>query len=171
MRGNAVFLLLFFFLLSGCGWLKPEIKKPPSPLAQEEEEKDKARHPEETLSDEELFNLGLSYLSSPDLKPDYSNAFLAFKMVTENYPESKWKDIAQYFAALLERYIKLSLENSRLNLENQELTNQKDLLKEESARWEEEKDRLLKENATLESDLERLKKIEIELEKREKNVR
>jgi hypothetical protein len=171
MRKAMVFLPLFFFLLSGCGGLKPEIKSPPSPSAQEEEEKGTKKIPGGILSDEELFNLGLSYLSSPDLNPDYPNAFLAFKRLTENYPESKWKDVAQHFTTILERYLKLSLENSRLHIENDELTKERELLQEEKTRWEEEKERLLKENTSLKSDLESLKKLEIESENREKNVR
>jgi hypothetical protein len=171
MRKAMVFLPLFFFLLSGCGGLKPEIKSPPSPLAQEEEEKGIKKIPGENLSDEELFNLGLSCLSSPDLNPDYPNAFLAFKRLTENYPESKWNDIAQHFTTILESYLKLSLENSHLHIENDELAKERNLLQEEKTQWEEEKDRLLKEINTLKSDLESLKNIEIESEKREKNVR
>jgi hypothetical protein len=118
----------------------------------------------ESLTDEDLFNLGLSYLSSPELSPDYPNAFLAFKRFTENYPESKRKDIAQHFTTLLERYLKLSVEDSRLHLENQELMKEKTSFIQEKTAWEEE-------NATLKSDLKYLKQIEIESEKREKNVR
>ena len=162
-----VFLLIPFLFMIGCRGVTPGITQPPSPLAQDEG----GQQQQETVSDEELFNLGLSYLSSPDLNPDYPNAFLAFKRLTDNYPKSTWNDIAQHFTSLLEKYIKLSMENSRLYLENQDLTKEKKLLTEEKTRWEEEKERLLTEIATLKYDLECLKQIEIESEKREKNVR
>ena len=168
---KTVILLISLLFMIGCVGVTPRTTKPPSPLAQEEEEKVPERLQKEMLSDEELFNLGLSYLSSPELSPDYPNAFLAFKRLTENYPESKRKDIAQHFTSLLEQYLKLSMENSRLYVENQELTQEKKILTEEKTRWEEDKDRLLKEITSLKSDLKYLKQIEIESEKREKNVR
>jgi hypothetical protein len=171
IKMKTVILLISLLFMIGCVGVTPRTTKPPSPLAQEEEEKVPERLQKEMLSDEELFNLGLSYLSSPELSPDYPNAFLAFKRLTENYPESKRKDIAQHFTTLLERYLKLSVEDSRLHLENQELMKEKPSFIQEKTAWEEEKDRLFKENATLKSDLECLKQIEIESEKREKNVR
>lgn len=160
-------ILVSLLWMIGCAGVTPETTQQPAPLTREEGE----RQQQGMLSDEELFNLGLSYLSSPDLSPDYPNAFLAFKRLTENYPESKWNDIARHFTSILENYLKLSTENSRLYLENQGLTNEKKLLSEEKTRWEEEKEGLLAEIASLKYDLECLKQIEIESEKREKNVR
>ncbi|HUT85179.1 MAG TPA: hypothetical protein VMX95_11060 [Thermodesulfobacteriota bacterium] len=171
VRSRLAFLLFIFALVIGCGGARKEIISPSSPLGEGKEATNTGMQQEESLTDEELFNLGLSYLSSPELSPDYPNAFLAFKRLTENYPESKRKDIAQHFTSLLEQYLKLSMENSRLYVENQELTQEKKILTEEKTRWEEDKDRLLKEITSLKSDLKYLKQIEIESEKREKNVR
>jgi hypothetical protein len=171
VRSRLAFLLFIFALVIGCGGTRKGIISPSSPLGEGKEATNTGMQQGESLTDEDLFNLGLSYLSSPELSPDYPNAFLAFKRFTENYPESKRKDIAQHFTTLLERYLKLSVEDSRLHLENQELMKEKTSFIQEKTAWEEEKDRLLKENATLKSDLKYLKQIEIESEKREKNVR
>lgn len=166
IKREILIFLVFLFLIQSCTIFRKT--QPPLPP---EEEKVKEGLQQKLLSDKELFNLGLSYLSSTDLNPDYSNALLAFKQLCENYPESKWKDIAQHLANLLEKYLKLSLENSRLSLENQELTKEKKLLQEEKIQWELERETLQKEIATLKSDLECLKQIEIETERRKKNIR
>jgi hypothetical protein len=78
----SAFLILFLFI-TGC--VSTGTKKYPSPPIQEEEEA-LGKYQKEMLSDEELFSLGLSYLSSPDLNPDYTNALFAFKRLTEDYP-------------------------------------------------------------------------------------
>ena len=171
MKGRTALLLLLLVSLYSCGGAQKELRKTVPPPPAQEEKTDVTKQVKEIPSDEELFSLGLSYLASPGVNPDYGNAYLAFKRLTENYPESRWRDMAQHFAALLDRYLKATADNSKLQMENQEIMRQRRLLAEEKSTWEEEKDQLLKEIAGLKSDLECLKKIEIESENREKNVR
>ena len=131
------------------------------------------------LSDHELFEEALSYLSNNEKEPNYNEAKIRLEKLVEQYPNSKWTAGAQ---ALIDGIDKISTLHAKLKLERQKaqadhakLTREIEGLKDTNRQVDEkhvvEMTRLQQENEQLKNDIQQLKKLEVQLEKREKMLR
>jgi hypothetical protein len=133
-------------------------------------------------ADAMMFNEGVSWLGLSDKPADYAKAKETFAVLTKNYPQSKWRPLAETFIRLIdaigslqaknlsaqELTEKLQRDNGQFNQDNERL--QKDL-QALSSKFQAERAALLQENEQLRKDMELLKKLEVQLDQRGKMLR
>ena len=127
------------------------------------------------LADVMVFNEGVSWLGLSDKPADYTKAKETFAILTQNYPKSTWRPLAETFIHLIDAIQslqvkslsaqdlagKLQQDNERLKKDIQALNN----------RFQTERAGLLQENEQLRKDMELLKKLEVQLDQRGKMLR
>lgn len=126
-------------------------------------------------ADAVMFNEGVSWLGLSDKPTDYAKAKETFAGLTQNYPQSKWRPLAETFIRLIDAIESLQAKN----LSEQELTEKlqqdNERLKKDlqalSNRFQAERAGLLQENEKLKKDMELLKQLEVQLDRREKMLR
>ena len=131
------------------------------------------------LSDSELFEEALSYLSISEKEPNYNEAKIRLAKLVEQYPKSKWTPGAQALMAGMDKIsalqLKLKQEKQKVQTDHAKLNKEMEGLRESTRQAEEkytaEITKLQQENEQLKNDLQQLKKLEVQLEKREKMLR
>jgi gas vesicle protein len=119
-------------------------------------------------ADAMMFNEGVSWLGLSDKPADYAKAKGTFAILTQNYPQSKWRPLAETFVHLIDAIQSLQAEK----LSSQNLTEK---LKQDHERLKKslqsERDSLAQENEKLKKDMELLKQLEVQLDQRGKMLR
>jgi hypothetical protein len=134
------------------------------------------------LVDAMMINEGVSWLGLSDKPADYAKARETFAVLTKNYPESKWRPLAETFIRLIDIIESLQAKNlsaqeltEKLQQDNGQLKQDHERLKKDlqalSSKFEAERAGLLQENEQLKKDMELLKQLEVQLDKREKMLR
>lgn len=126
-------------------------------------------------ADAMMFNEGMSWLGLPDKPADYAKAKETFAVLTKNYPQSKWRPLAETFIHLIDSIQSFQAKSlsdqglaDRLKQDNERLKKDIQAL---GSKFQTDRDSLLKENEKLRKDMELLKQLEVQLDKREKMLR
>jgi len=125
--------------------------------------------------DTDCFNRGVDFLENEGAAPEGGKAREAFAELLAKYPRSKWQKAAAALVRLLDERARLregrvqdgqALEKARGEIEQlrKELRALNDRLQSETAR-------LAQENEQLKKDLQLLKELELQLDKRDRNLR
>jgi hypothetical protein len=133
-------------------------------------------------ADAMMFNEGVSWLGLSDKPADYVKARETFAVLTKNYPQTKWRPLAETFIRLIDAIESLQAKNlsaqeltEKLQQDNGQLTQDNERLKKDvqalSSKFEAERAGLLQENEQLRKDMELLKKLEVQLDQRGKMLR
>jgi FtsZ-binding cell division protein ZapB len=127
-------------------------------------------------------NEGVSWMGLSDQPADYAKAREIFTALTKNYPQSRWRPLAETFIRQIDTIASLQAKNlsaqeltEKLQQDNSQLKQDKEQLKKDiqalSGKFQAERDSLLQENEQLKKDMELLKKLEVQLDHREKMLR
>lgn len=126
-------------------------------------------------ADAMMFNEGVSWLGLSDKPADYAKAKETFAILTQNYPQSKWRPLAETFVHLIDAIQSLQAKGlseqglaNKLKQDNERLKKDLQAL---SSKFQADRDSLLQKNEQLKKDMELLKKLEVQLDKREKMLR
>jgi hypothetical protein len=126
-------------------------------------------------ADAMMFNEGVSWLGLSDKPADYAKAKGTFAILTQKYPQSKWRPLAETFVHLIDAIQSLQAKSlseqdlaDKLKQDNERL--QKDL-QALSSKFQADRAGLLQENEQLRKDMELLKKLEVQLDQRGKMLR
>ncbi len=175
-------VMLSVLILTWGGACSPLVQKVPDSAVQSV--KPAATRPVETSlfssKDTDLFNTALSHLAAPSgggqASPgDYAEARSDFASLLKDYPDSKWRTVSEEFILLIDglassrQLAERSLaDKTRLAQENEQLKRQIKALNE---KLQTETTALVQENEQLKKDIQTLKNLEIELEKRDRQLR
>jgi hypothetical protein len=129
-----------------------------------------------------MFNEGVSWLGLSDKPADYAKGRETFAVLTKNYPQSKWRPLAETFIRLIDAIESLQAKNlsaqeltEELQQNNGQFRQDNERLKTDlqalSGKFEAERAGLLQENEKLRKDMELLKKLEVQLDQRGKMLR
>jgi hypothetical protein len=126
-------------------------------------------------ADAMMFNEGVSWLGLSDKPADYAKAKGTFAILTQKYPQSKWRPLAEAFVHLIDAIQSLQAKNLSSQDLTEKLTQDHKRLKADlqalSSKFEAERAGLLQENEKLRNDMELLKKLEVQLDQRGKMLR
>jgi hypothetical protein len=192
MNKKIFILFLFVYLVCACTASLPPVDDrsiPPQPKAPailpapEEKSMLTDLFGKTPKKDEELFNQGLRQIAEQAINQgEYAPARQTFATLITSYPESKWRDAAQVLLRLLDeagssrtRLLsaqttanKLSNEKTRALQENEQSKKELHLLNE---KYQADVAALQQENEQLKKDIQLLKNLEIQMDKREKQLR
>jgi hypothetical protein len=129
--------------------------------------------------DTDLFTRALSYLSVPPggqvSADDYANARSDFESLLNAYPKSKWRPASEEFILLIDGITssrqlaeKSLAEKTKLTQDNEQLKRQVRTLNE---KLQTDTAALMQENEQLKKDIQKMKNLDIELEKRDRQLR
>lgn len=126
-------------------------------------------------ADAVMFNEGVSWLGLTDKPADYAKAKGIFAVLTQKYPQSKWRPPAEAFMHLIDAILSLQAKNlSSQDLAEKLKQDQKQFKKDIQAlsgKFEAERAGLVQENEKLKKDMELLKQLEVQLDQRGKMLR
>jgi hypothetical protein len=126
-------------------------------------------------ADAMMFNEGVSWLGLSDKPADYAKAKGTFAVLTQKYPQSKWRPLAETFVHLIEAIQSLQAKSlSEQGLADQLKQDNERLKKDLQAlggKFQADRAGLLQENEQLKKDMELLKKLEVQLDQRGKMLR
>jgi hypothetical protein len=126
-------------------------------------------------ADAMMFSEGVSWLGLSDKPADYAKAKETFAILTQNYPKSTWRPLAETFIYLIDTIQSLQTKglseqglSDKLKQDNERLKKDLQAL---SSKFQADRYSLLQENEQLKKDMELLKQLEVQLDKREKMLR
>lgn len=126
-------------------------------------------------ADAVVFNDGVSWLGLSDKPADYAKAKETFAILTQNYPQSTWRQLAETFVHLIGAIQSLQAKGlserglaDKLKQDNERL--KKDL-HSLGSKFQADRNSLLQENEQLKKDMELLKQLEVQLDQRGKMLR
>jgi hypothetical protein len=133
-------------------------------------------------ADAMMLNEGVSWLGLSDKPADYAKARETFVVLTKNYPQSKWRPLAETFIRLIDAIGSLQAQNlsaqertEKLQQDNEQFKQDRERLQKDmqalGSKFQADRDSLLQENEKLKRDMELLKQLEVQLDKREKMLR
>ena len=107
-----------------------------------------------SLSDERLFDVGISYADPGNSTKDYNKSITTFKKLVTEHPRSTWSYRGHVISEILQENAKLKKQGADLQQENAKLKKQGADLQQE--------------NAKLKEIIEQSKKVDIEIEKKKR---
>ena len=126
-------------------------------------------------ADAVMFNEGVSWLGLSDKPADYAKAKGTFAILTQKYPQSKWRPLAETFVHLIDVIQSLQAKGlseqglaDKLKQDNERLKKDLQAL---SSKFQADRNSLLQENEQLKKDMELLKQLEVQLDQRGKMLR
>jgi hypothetical protein len=124
--------------------------------ADESQEDQQKKLPSEkaSLSDERLFDIGISYADPGNSTKDYNKSITTFKKLTTEHPNGIWAYRGHVISDILQENTKLRKQGTDLSLENTKLRKQGTDLSLE--------------NTKLKEIIEQSKKVDIEIEKKKR---
>jgi hypothetical protein len=128
-----------------------------------------------SAEDTNAFTRGLDLLEGRGSSPEPGRAREVFAELMTNYPRSKWRDPAAAFVRLLDEQARLgeaALKDARaLEQARREIDQLKREIRALGDRFQEETARLAQENEQLKKDLKLLKELELQMDKRDRELR
>jgi hypothetical protein len=126
-------------------------------------------------ADTMMLNEGVSWLGLSDKPADYAKARETFAILTKNYPQSKWRPLAETFIYLIDAIASLKVKSLSAQELAEKLQQDNERFKKDlqalGSKFQAERDSLLQENEKLKKDIELLKQLEVQLDQRGKMLR
>ena len=120
----------------------------------QEDQQNKLSSKKTSLSDERLFDIGISYADPGNSTKDYNKSITTFKKLVTEYPNSVWIYRGHVISEILQENAKLKRQGTDLSQENAKLKKQGTDLSQE--------------NAKLKEIIEQSKQVDIEIEKKKR---
>jgi hypothetical protein len=120
----------------------------------QEDQQNKLSSKKTSLSDERLFDMGISYADPGNSTKDYNKSITTFKKLVTEHPNSIWVYRGHVISEILQENAKLRKQGTDLSQENAKLKRQGTDLSQE--------------NAKLKEIIEQSKKVDIEIEKKKR---